>query len=195
MTSSQTDRFYAGNAADYAAAGGRLDNPWRGRFLSRLEPAAAILELGCGGGHDAQAMIAAGFRVTPTDGVPEMAREAENRLDLPVRVLRFAEIDYDAAFDGVWANACLLHVSRPALPDILARIRRALRPGGLFYASFKAGAAEGHDALGRYYNYPDEDWLRQVYGRAGWPDMTVEAAEGGGYDRKPTLWLHVFAQA
>lgn len=49
------------------------------------------------------------------------------------------------------------------------------------------------DGLGRYYNYPDPDWLRQTYAMAGWPVVTMEEADGSGYDRKPTRWLHVFA--
>ena len=66
----------------------------------------------------------------------------------------------DAAFDGVWANACLLHVPRTALPGILAKVQRALRPGGVFYASYKAGEAEGRDRFGRFFNYPDAAWLK-----------------------------------
>ena len=191
--SDKTAAFYAVNAADYVAAGSHRDNLWRDRFLAALRPGAAILELGCGGGYDTQAMMAHGFQVTPTDGVPEMAAEAQKRLGVPVRVLGFRDIAFEAAFDGVFASACLLHAQRGDLAGILTRIRRALRPVGTFYASFKAGDGEGMDGLGRYYNYPDPDWLRQTYAMAGWPVVTMEEADGSGYDRKPTRWLHVFA--
>lgn len=191
--SDKTAAFYAVNAADYVAAGSHRGNLWRDRFLAALRPGAAILELGCGGGYDTQAMMAHGFQVTPTDGVPEMAAEAQKRLGVPVRVLEFREIAFEAAFDGVFASACLLHAPRGDLADILTRIHRALRPAGTFYASFKAGDGEGMDGLGRYYNYPDPDWLRQTYAMAGWPVVTMEEAVGSGYDRKPTRWLHVFA--
>lgn len=191
----ETDRFYAENAVQYAAAGGKHDNPWRERFLGRLASGAAILELGCGGGHDSKVMLERGFHVTPTDGVPEMVAQAQDRLGVPVLHLRFSEITFEHAFDGVFANACLLHASRTELPDILARIHLALKPGGIFYASFKAGEAEGQDGLGRYYNYPDEAWLRQVYERVGWRHMEIDAVHGSGYDRQPTPWLHVLAQA
>ncbi len=191
--SDKTATFYAVNAADYVAAGSHRDNLWRDRFLAALRPGAAILELGCGGGYDTQAMMAHGFQVTPTDGVPEMAAEAQKRLGVPVRVLGFRDIAFEAAFDGVFASACLLHAQRGDLAGILTRIRRALRPVGTFYASFKAGDGEGMDGLGRYYNYPDPDWLRQTYAMAGWPVVTMEEADGNGYDRKPTRWLHVFA--
>ena len=93
----------------------------------------------------------------------------------------------------VWANACLLHVPRTALPGILARIHRALKPGGLFYASFKAGTAEGRDRFGRYFNYPSPDGLRSAYGPAGWQSLVIGEETGGGYDGEPTSWLHVTA--
>ncbi|RYE83733.1 MAG: class I SAM-dependent methyltransferase, partial [Hyphomicrobiales bacterium] len=131
--------------------------------------------------------------VSPTDGSPELAAQAQKRLGRPVSVLLFEDLVAEAAFDGVWANACLLHVPRPALPGIVARVHRALRPGGVFYASYKAGEAEGRDRFGRYYNYPDADWLRTAYGNAGWNRIDIEEDLGGGYDQEPTRWLHAIA--
>lgn len=43
----------------------------------------------------------------------------------------------------VWARASLLHVPRAEMGDVLTRLRRALRPAGLLYASFKYGMDEG----------------------------------------------------
>ncbi|MCJ8508041.1 class I SAM-dependent methyltransferase [Rhizobium lemnae] len=122
-----------------------------------------------------------------------MAEHASARLGIPAAVLPFAQINAPDTYDGVWANACLLHVPRLDLADILQRIQRALKPKGIFYASYRAGHAEGFDGLGRYYNYPDQDWLRASYGR-GWSLLETIAQQGGGYDGLPTPWLHVFAQ-
>ncbi|AUX76865.1 SAM-dependent methyltransferase domain-containing protein [Sinorhizobium fredii] len=84
-------------------------------------------------------MIARGFDVTPTDGSPELAAEAERLLGRPVGVVRFEELSWRERFDGIWAEACLLHVPRTALPDVLTRLLRALKFGGVLHASFKAG--------------------------------------------------------
>jgi SAM-dependent methyltransferase len=155
----ETLQFYRGNAEAYArreiAPHTRLT-----RFLALVVPGAAILELGCGAGAASAEMLAQRFEVRPTDGSPEMAREASQRLGRPVETLLFHDLDEVAAYDAVWANACLLHVPRQELAHILALIRRALRPGGYFYASYKTGDADGRDALNRYYNYPSPDWLR-----------------------------------
>ena len=190
MKDQPTLDFYAREAADYAtryAKSGELDT-----FLALLPPRARILELGCGGGQDSEAMLAAGFDVMPTDGSPELAREAEKRLGQTVRVLLFEDIDFVGAFDAVWANACLLHVPKPDLPAILGKVGRALRPGGALYASFKTGEAEGIDRFGRYYNYPDEAFLRDALG-AGWSSIEIVRNSAPGYYNLPADWLHVTA--
>lgn len=196
MSSEQnvTHSFYSGRAAAYAEDTGQYTlSSHLHRFASLLETGARVLEIGCGSGRDSAWLVSQGFDVHPTDGVAEMAAQAADRLGVPVTVLPFGEINAVQDYDGVWANACLLHVPRADLSDVLQRIQRALRPGGLFYASYKAGQAEGVDTFGRYYNYPDEAWLTSAYG-GGWSSLDITAADGGGYDGLPTSWLHVFAQ-
>jgi SAM-dependent methyltransferase len=189
-----TLRFYRGNAGAYA----ERKPPVRGTltgFLAELAPGAKILELGCGAGYQAEAMLAAGFDVDATDGSPEMAAEASRRLGRPVRTMLFHQLDAVGAYDGVWAYACLLHVPRDELAGVLARIWRALKPGGLFYASFKSGEGEGRDKLERYYNYPSEPWLRERYAEAGpWSSVAVETSEGKGFDQELARFLHVSAR-
>nr|QQZ51908.1 class I SAM-dependent methyltransferase [Phenylobacterium glaciei] len=108
-------------------------------FLAALPAGAHILDLGCGGGQDSQVMLAQGFEVTPIDGSAGLARIASDRLGRPVRVQLFEDLEDEAVFDGIWANASLLHVPTVGLPRALSRVRRALKPGGLFHATYKAG--------------------------------------------------------
>jgi SAM-dependent methyltransferase len=189
-----TRRFYAEKAATYAADTAEQSVSLHlSDFVAALAPGARVLELGCGSGRDSAVLIAHGFDVTPTDGTPEMAAEASAFLGRPVGVLPFGDLAQTQAYDAVWANACLLHVPRADLASVLGLVHRALTPGGLFYASYKAGAAEGLDRFGRYYNFPDEAWLRRAYGE-GWSSLDVTQASGSGYDKQPTAWLHVMAR-
>jgi SAM-dependent methyltransferase len=189
-----TIRFYRSNAPAYAA---REIAPHRRltRFLAQLPPGAAILELGCGAGADSAQMLALGFDVSPTDGSPELAAEASRRLGRPVETLLFHELEKVEVYDGVWANACLLHVPRSELKQVLTLIWRALKPGGHFYASFKGGEEEGRDTLNRYYNYPSPDWLRANYSDAGnWSSISIETGEVRGFDDELAAMLFVVAR-
>ena len=62
---------------------------------------------------------------------------------------------------------------------MLALIHRALKPGGIFYASYKTGEGDGRDTLNRYYNYPSPDWLRATYAQAGsWQSLAHRDRRG-----------------
>lgn len=186
--------FYAAEAEAYAARKREPEHRRIDLFARTLRPGARILELGCGGGQDSEAMLARGFDLFPTDGSPELAQQAEQRLGRPVGVLLFEQLDEVEAYDGIWAHACLLHAPRPALPGIIDRIHDALRPGGILYASFKAGEAEGRDGLGRYFNYLSTDELQLAFGeKPRWQSLRIEEDMGSGYDGMAARWLHALA--
>lgn len=181
--------FYADEAFRYAARK-LAPSIALAPFLALLPAGARVLELGCGGGQDAAAMIAAGFDVDATDGCAAMTAEAERRLHRPVRVMRFDELTAVDSYDAVWAAASLLHVPRAGLADVLARVWRALVPGGVFAASFKTGGVEGRDGFGRLYNRPTLTGLREAYAAAGaWEEIAVEERDGAGYDGVRSDWV------
>lgn len=88
---------------------------------------ADILEVGCGHGHLARRLIAAGHRVTAIDRSPRMLRAAR-RIGVPVRQADF--LDYDAGpFDAIVFVLSLHHVA--SLARAVANAYRLLKPGGL----------------------------------------------------------------
>lgn len=191
----ETLGFYNASAETYVASGPGGTSRFLSQFLAKLEPGARILELGCGGGRDALAMKSAGFVVTPTDGSSSIAAKAETLIGLPVRVMRFDELAEDQAFDAVWANASLLHVPRDGLPGVLKRVWHALRPEGLFFASFKSGGTEGRDSHGRYFNYLSVDQARDTYAASGdWQIDEVSEYVGGGFEGSMGPWIAVTAR-
>lgn len=189
-----TLNFYADEAPVYIASGKGGVSRWLDDFAKALPVGARILELGCGGGRDAEALLARGFDVDATDGTPAMAAKAAERLGRPVRVMRFDELSDVSSYDAVWANASLLHVPSPALAEVLALILRALKPGGLHFANYKAGGIAGRDRLGRYFNYPDRAALIAAYGRSGdWDVLSVTDYIGGGYEGDQGPWIAITA--
>lgn len=184
--------FYEIEAPVYTASGTGGVGRHIPEFLTRLCPAARILELGCGGGIDAAYMTAQGHVVIATDGCAAIAARAEVRLGKPVRVMRFDELNAEAEFDAVVASASLLHVPRDDLPNILRLIWTALKPGGWHIATYKGGGFEGRDGFGRYFNYPDREQLRGFYeAAANWSELDIIEGIGGGYDGKQGPWLRI----
>ena len=190
-----TLQFYRRNAEAYAKREITSRYARLTKFLALLPPGAAILELGCGAGSDSAEMLARGYDVSPTDGSPELAEIASRRLGRPVGTLLFHDLDAVETYDGVWANACLLHVPRDQLANVLALIHRAIKPGGALYASYKTGEGDGRDTLDRYYNYPTEDWLRATYAQSGaWNDLSIETGEVRGFDDAMAKMIFVLAR-
>ena len=188
-----TLRFYRANAERYAADEG-MPNPRLFSFLDRCKPNGKVLELGTGGGVDAAAIIRSGFDLDATDGSPELAAIATSRIGRPVRTMLFSELEAVGQYDAVYACASLTHTPRSELPDVIARIRRAMTDEGIVWASFKSGVEEGSDALDRYYSYLSREELMSIWGAAGpWQSFEVEVWLGGAYDRKPTTWIAITA--
>ena len=70
-------------------------------------------------------------------------------------------------YDGIWACASLLHCERQKLPEVLSRILRALKTGGVLYMSFKYGSTD-REKDGRHFTDLNEQQaqalLREVPG-------------------------------
>lgn len=196
-----TLQFYARTAATYTASGKDGASRPMPAFLASLKPHSKVLELGCGGGRDALAMLEAGHDVDPTDGTPEIAQQARDFLQpkfpqTKVRVMRFEDLCATATYDAIWANAALLHVPRADLPAILRKIHQALKPGGLHHATYKGGGQDGRDAAGRYFNYLSRDQARALYKKAApWHQLNAQNYTGGGFDNGATgSWVAISAR-
>ncbi|MBP7442318.1 MAG: class I SAM-dependent methyltransferase, partial [Thauera sp.] len=143
---SRTVRHYDSNAARFVEDTLHVDmSALHARFLAHIPVGGLILDAGCGSGRDSKAFLEAGFRVRAFDGSAELARLAAEYLGQPVDVKRFDEIVECSRYDGIWACASLLHVGEEELPATLARMWASLKPGGVFYLSFKHGEVERTD--------------------------------------------------
>ena len=184
--------YYEAQADRFCAETAEVDmTPLRARFLAYLAPGARILDAGCGSGRDARAFCELGYCVTAMEPSRRLAMLAETCCGLRVERLRFQDIDWCQRFDGIWACASLLHVPMAGLPNVLQRLSRALRAGGVLYASFKYGHGE-RDSGGRRFTDLDEAALADLL---HWvPELTtietwVTADQRAG--REAERWLNV----
>lgn len=169
------------------------DDP-RGRFLTalldRLQPASAVVDLGCGAGlPSTHAIASAGHQVLGVDVSPEQIRRARSNVpNASFRVAELSTLDLPAgSVDAVTAFYSLIHVPRRLHSGLFHRIRGWLRPGGLLLANFSAFGSDGvqDDFLGvpMYFSGHDADTNRDLIAEAGFAtllDEVVTVAEPDG---------------
>jgi hypothetical protein len=87
-------------------------------------------------------------------------------------------------YDGVFADAVLLHLSRSQAEQALRTASKATRPGGVLGITLKEGdgAAWSTAKLGRprYFTYWREAELDAVLSRSGWRAGAIERVAGRG---------------
>ncbi len=130
-------------------------------FTKHLAPGARVLDAGCGSGRDAKAFLEMGYQVEAFDASSAMVELAREHTGLPVQVKTFADVDWKEEFDGIWCCASLLHVPAVELPGVMRRLADALKPGGVWYVSFKYGDG-GREVDGRRFTDMDEVGLKKL---------------------------------
>ena len=185
----KTILYYEENAAEFCKNTLNADMAFcRNKFLGYLKPGAHILDAGCGSGRDSKAFMELGYQVTAMDASQKICEEAEKLLELKVFCQSFEEIEMENTFDGIWACASLLHVSKEKLPEVLYRLKQALKDGGILYASFKYGEGESVKK-GRLFNNYNEGNLRSLMKDAGFEVSEVFVTEDVREDRRGEKWV------
>lgn len=131
------------------------------RFLPLIPAGGHILDAGCGSGRDLKFFSECGYRVSGIDASAGMVAVATRVSGQPVRQLDFLDLDDRHAFDGIWCCASLLHVSEAQLPEVLARLVRAAKTGGILFMSFKEGNFSGL-RHGRFFTDLTQPRLREL---------------------------------
>ncbi len=167
----------------------------RDAFLAQLEEGDAILDLGCGSGRDSLDFYERGYDVTPLDGAEEMCRLAEVHTDLEVLCERYEDMDFDDAFDGIWAREAFIHVPKDEIGAILDKVRNALTKKGVFYTCVCEGEFEGFSGELYFSDYEKKE-LKELLDQHGfqvietWRTRDEEIRRGYEGDG----WIHVLAR-
>ena len=143
--------WYRENAIQYAEETRNslvLDALWE--FLSRMKEGGTILDYGSGSGRDSAYFINKGFSVDSLDGSAEMKAQAERLFGIKVKLSSFLSLEEKDKYDGIWAQASILHLEEHDLRVALTLIERALKRDGVFYSSFRKGEGDGYEN-GRWY--------------------------------------------
>lgn len=191
MSDKETLSVYAQKVAEYidVTKDGAARDPLLKAFIADLPAGAHVLDLGCGPGHIAADIAAAGHRVTATDAVPEMVAQAATHPGVTAQLATFDEIGGTSIYDGIWANFSLLHAPRDAMPRHLTALHTALKPGGLFHIALKTGSNSKRDRLGRLYTYYTDAELTALVENAGFTVTNRKTGRDKGLDGADADWI------
>ncbi len=199
-----TQRAYDIIAEEYAQdhANDTWDNDYLELFSSLLPPAADVLDLGCGPGVEIKRLRIRGFHVHGLDISARILAVAKRlNPDSPftrgdMRKLPFG----DGTFNGVFAKASLLHISKGDATAVLNETRRVLVPSGIFHVAVphkRPGQKDGTTTenvgglpFTRFFSYWTAHELKEHLTNAG---FTVTQSTETDDALNSTTWIKVIA--
>ena len=101
---------------------------------------AVVLEIGCGNGRDAKAIVQHTPYYTGIDSSEKMVVKARERVpEGSFEQADATEYGYPTLYDIVFAFAPLRHMNLDEVTTVLKKVYDSLRPGGVFYISSNFG--------------------------------------------------------
>jgi len=172
------------------------------KFISFLKPGDLVLDVGCGPGTKSKYLHEKGLKVFGID-------LAENFIEIARRKVpegKFTAMDMQNAeklekdFDGIFAQASLLHIPKKDAPEVLEKLVSKLKPGGYLYVAVKEKRADGVDEetktendygyeYERFFSYYTLDELKE-YLHA----LDMELCDAGVKLSGRTNWVHVIGK-
>lgn len=120
------------------------------RWARDLPAGAAILDVGCGHGVPiSQTLIDEGFAVYAVDASPRMIAAFRDRFPCVPAVCESAEESgfFGLTFDAALAWGLIFLLPEDSQPGLIARVARALRPGGRFLFTAPRETGSWQDVL------------------------------------------------
>ena len=166
-------------------------------WVAGLPRGASVLDLGCGGGQDAQVLRRKGYRVVGMDLTAAFLRVAREAVpSLPLVRADMRELPFRvASFDGIWAAASLIHLPKADATRVLKALRVLAKPGATLAATLTYGTKSGLLAKGwmpgRYFARWKKDELAGALRRAGWQVLSLRVVSN---QERKGRWINVIAR-
>jgi SAM-dependent methyltransferase len=152
-----------------------LDRP--ARFASLISPRSKVLDVGCGPGRDIRIFAEAGHIPTGIDLNPSFIKMAQRHGEVIAGDIReISSLFSPLTFDGIWAQASLVHLQKSEVEKLLRDLSDLLKPNGLIYACVPATGESGwldeNDGRRWYTTWP-EDSFEKTMASAGFQIVDV----------------------
>jgi ubiquinone/menaquinone biosynthesis C-methylase UbiE len=171
-------------------------------LLEGCPPGGTVLDAACGTGKYFAMVLDSGRRVVGTDQSTGMLARARARFPaVPVERVGLQELAFDGEFDAVMCIDAMENIPPEDWPQVVANLRRALRPGGRLYLTveqvddqqldrvFAAATAEGLPVVrgeetakdAGYHYHPSGEQVAGWLAEAGLVVEAEEVSAGDGY--------------
>jgi cyclopropane fatty-acyl-phospholipid synthase-like methyltransferase len=161
---------------------------WLAELMPLLHEGDAVLDLGCGCGVPATALLAEHYSVTGVDLSPVQIERAHRLVpSATFQCADMSEVDFlPGAFTAVVSFFALIHVPVGEQRALLGRIHRWLKPGGYFLATVGSRAWTGTDqdwhGAPMFWSHADQAtyvaWLEDSGFAISWTRFIPEGAGG-----------------
>ena len=188
----KTIRYYSDNSKSYIHRTMNIDmGEIRKKFCSELPHNSHILDAGCGSGRDVKAFLEAGYKVSAFDACQELANYTSLTTGVDAKIASFIDYKSNIEFEGIWANASLLHQEGEDLERSIKNLLSQLRQGGRLFMSFKYGSGSKIKKDGRLFrdmNYVELSMLLEVMPGVMISDMWI--SHGNSSPTNDNTWLN-----
>lgn len=173
-------------------------------FIKELPQGGSVLDVGCGSGVKSKYFAERGCKVVGidiSDGLLDIARREVPAAEF--RELSMTDLDLmTETFDGVFAQASLLHIPKKEAGEVVKEMAKRLVPGGLLYIAVKEGrpdkpeeSVERENDYGyeyeRFFSYFTLAELEQYLRDAG---LEVVSKSRSPNPSGKTVWLQIIGK-
>ncbi len=192
MRDNKTIDYYNINAKAFCDSTQNTDMSYcQNRFLKYLGHGSSILDAGCGSGRDSKVFLDKGYNVTSIDASEQICKIASEYIERNVECICFEEISYENTFDGIWACASLLHITKDKLPNVLRKVYRALKKEGVLYASFKYGNNEEIKDNRYFSNFNEEQLSKLIGNNTDFEIVEIFITNDARPEREHEQWINI----
>ena len=188
----KTIDYYNNNAAQYFSNTVNVDmSECCDRFLKYVVPGGRIIDIGAGSGRDIKYFKDKGYDVDGIDASEEMCRLASEYSGSEVICEMIQDWYPTQKYDGIWANAALLHLSIIEIEKFVCRVSDYLNSDGVFYISMKKGVQTGSDNNGRLFTDFSEKKAQEIVSKNTALEIIDSWIMEDGLGRNEAKWLNV----
>lgn len=195
ISDASTINYYNLNAKSYFESTVHADmSDCYERFIEYLNPGDSIIDIGAGSGRDVKYFLKCGFDVEGIDASVELCKLASDYTGVSIKCCTIQEWRPEKKYNGIWANASLLHLNMEEIQKFMCGIPDLLQDKGILYFSLKSGITTGIDTDGRFFTDVSEEKVQQFIEKSTAITIVDMWKTEDKLNRSGFSWINVIVQ-